>query len=57
MLLTTARAPAVLARRVAAPLCWTTLALPSMVVMPPAVVNLKPFLPILDLASLAWMRA
>ena len=57
ILLTTARAPADFAMRVAAPLCWMTLALPSMVVMPPLVVNLKPFLPILDLASLAWIRA
>lgn len=27
-----------------------------MVVMPPLVVNLNPFLPIFDLASFAWMR-
>ena len=55
-MLTTARAPAVFAIRVAVPLCWTTLVFPSMVVIPPAVENLKLFLAILDLASLAWMR-
>ena len=54
-MLTTARAPAVFAIRVAEPLCWTTLVFPSMVVIPPLVVNLKLFLAILDLASLAWM--
>lgn len=43
--------------RVAAPLCWMTFAFPSMVVMPPEVVNLNPFLPIFDLASRAWMLA
>ena len=57
MLLTTARAPEDFAMRVAAPLCWTTFAFPSMVVMPPAVVNLKPLRPIFDLARRAWMLA
>ena len=57
MLFTTLRAPAVLAIRVAAPLCCTTSVVPSQVATPPCTWTLKPSLPILDFASLAWMAA
>src|ERR1700722_2705337 len=52
MLLTTATAPAVLAIRVAAPLCWMTLVLPSQKATPPWTFTVNLSAPIFDLASL-----
>jgi hypothetical protein len=51
ILFTTAAAPDDFANRVAAPLCCTTDAFPSIVTTPPEVLKTNPFFPIFDFAS------